>query len=51
MDGTVAKIPKARYFWYNAKKILVRGLYDMPGWDRPPVIKFDRLAKDWKIES
>jgi len=51
MDAAVAKIPKARYFWYNGKKMVLRALYDMPGGDRRPVIKFDRIAQEWKIEG
>jgi len=30
--------------------MVLRALYDLPGGDRPPVIKFDRIAQEWKIE-
>jgi hypothetical protein len=49
LNDTLQKIPRVRYFWYNGKKILLRGLYEMPGPDWPPVIRFDRVAQDWKI--
>jgi hypothetical protein len=31
MDTRVAKIPKARYFWYNRMKMVLRALNNMPG--------------------
>lgn len=49
VNAKLTEIPKVRYFWYNAKKILLRGLYEIPGPDWPPVIKYDRLSQEWKV--
>jgi glycosyltransferase involved in cell wall biosynthesis len=50
LDATLRKIPKVRFFWYNGKKILLRCLYEVPGPDWPPVIKYDRVTQNWKVE-
>jgi len=42
MDRWIGKIPKVRYAW---RKIIIRGLYEVPGLDWPPVIKFG--WNDW----
>jgi glycosyltransferase involved in cell wall biosynthesis len=49
LDATLRQVPKVRFFWYNAKKILLRGLYEMPGPDWPPMIKYDRNLQNWKL--
>ena len=49
LNDKMRKIPKVRYFWYNGKKILLGGLYEIPGSDWPPVIRFDRVEQAWKI--
>ncbi len=51
LDATLGRVPKVRFFWYNAKKVLLRGLYEIPGPDWPPVIKYDRILQSWKIEG
>jgi glycosyltransferase involved in cell wall biosynthesis len=49
-NDKLRQTPKVRYFWYNGKKLLLRALYDIPGPDWPPLIKFDRIAQNWKME-
>lgn len=49
MSQAMQKIPKLRFFWYNGKKLALRALYNTPGPDLPPVIRYDRLAQQWKI--
>jgi glycosyltransferase involved in cell wall biosynthesis len=49
MSAAMQKVPKVRYFWYTGKKYLLRGLYEIPGPDWPPMIRCDRFTQDWKL--
>jgi hypothetical protein len=49
MSAAMQKAPKVRYFWYTGKKYLLRGLYEIPGPDWPPMIRCDRFTQDWKL--
>jgi glycosyltransferase involved in cell wall biosynthesis len=40
IDSGLRKIPVVRYFWYNGKKVLRRGVYELPGPDWPRVIEY-----------
>jgi glycosyltransferase involved in cell wall biosynthesis len=50
MSAAMQKVPKVRYFWCTAKKYLLRGLYEIPGPDWPPMIKYDRVSQNWKMQ-
>jgi len=49
MSAAMQKAPKVRYFWYTGKKYMLRGLYEIPGPDWPPMIRCDRFTQDWKL--
>jgi glycosyltransferase involved in cell wall biosynthesis len=49
MSAAMQKAPKVRYFWYTGKKYLLRGLYEIPGPDWPPMIRCDRFTQDWRL--
>jgi glycosyltransferase involved in cell wall biosynthesis len=49
MSAAMQKAPKVRYFWYTGKKYLLRGLYEIPGPDWPPMIRCERFTQDWKL--
>lgn len=49
MSEAMQKVPKLRYFWYTGKKYLLRGWYEIPGADWPPMIRCDRFKQEWKL--
>jgi glycosyltransferase involved in cell wall biosynthesis len=51
ISATMQKVPKVRFVWYYGKKWMLRALYEIPGPDWPPMIRYDRIAQDWKMKK
>jgi glycosyltransferase involved in cell wall biosynthesis len=49
MSAAMQAVPKVRFAWYHAKKWMLRALYEIPGPDWPPLIRYDRIAQDWRM--
>jgi hypothetical protein len=49
MGAAMQKVPKVRFVWYNGKKWTLRALYEIPGPDWPPMIRYDRIAQNWRM--
>ncbi len=49
ISSAMQQVPKVRFFWYTGKKFLLRALYEIPGPDWPPMIKYDRFSRNWRF--
>jgi glycosyltransferase involved in cell wall biosynthesis len=44
------RVPKLRFFWYNARKPILGAFYNTPGLDWPPVIRHNPLS-GWYLDT
>lgn len=49
-DSAALRVPKLRFFWYNARKLITSALYKVPGPDWPPVIR-NNSQTGWYLDT